>query len=236
MTERRFRVEGPLVGGALVALPEAVRRHARVLRLVEGDRVVLFDGRGHEADATLEGEAARVGEVRGLSEAWRVVLVLALPRASTLDDLLRGVTEVGASEVRLFHAARSVAQPDAGRVAHKRERWERIAEEAARQSERALVPRVLGPGTLDEALADLPPDARLVALDARAGSSLEDALGPPGAALVLVVGPEGGLDARELDLLVARGAVPARASLPVLRVETAAVVLTALGVLSRLRR
>jgi 16S rRNA (uracil1498-N3)-methyltransferase len=236
MTERRFLVEGPLVEGAEVALSEGALRHAGVLRLSPGDEVVLFDGRGHEAGATLLGAGtARIGEVRSAGEPWRVVLVLALPRASKLDDLLRGVTEVGASEVRLFAAARSVVQPDAGRVAHKRERWERIAEEAARQSERTVVPRVVGPSSLAEALADAPPGARIVALDARAGASLEEALGATAAPLYLVVGPEGGLDAGELAWLVTRGAVLGRAALPVLRVETAALVLTALGVLSRRR-
>ncbi|GAB4207617.1 MAG: 16S rRNA (uracil(1498)-N(3))-methyltransferase [Sandaracinaceae bacterium] len=232
MTERRFRVDAALVAGARVSLPAAVGKHVRVLRLAVGDRVVLFDGAGREADAVLlDGLDARVEEVRAVVEPWSVVLVLGLPRALKLDDVLRGVAEVGASEVRLFVAARSVSNPEEGRLGHKRERWRRILEEAARQSERARVPTLTGPTSLEEALAELPGGARLVALDAREGVPIDAALGPPGVPIVLVIGPEGGLAPDELAILDRRGAIRARAALPVLRVETAAVVFTALGVL-----
>jgi 16S rRNA (uracil1498-N3)-methyltransferase len=232
MTERRFRLDGSLAVGGIVPLPDRVTKHLEVLRLAAGDRVVLFDGVGREADAVLLGDArARVEVVRDRAEPWHVVLVLGMPRASKLDELLRGVTEAGATQVRLFTAARSVAQPDEARLAHKRERWTRILDEAARQSERVRVPTLTSPGSLDEALDALPEGARVLALDPRDGAPFEDALGVGGAPIVLVVGPEGGLSPGELALLDRRGAIRARAALPVLRVETAAVVLTALAVL-----
>ena len=233
MTERRFHVDGALEVGSTVALTAGAARHARVLRLAPGDAVVLFDGRGREGEATWLGDgAARVSSVRESQEPWRVVLVVGLPKASALDSMLRGATEAGASELRLFPAARSVSQPEPGRASHKLERARRVVEEAARQSERALVPALVLAPSLEEALAGRSPDALLLALDARDGEDLERALFPSGREVWLVLGPEGGLDEDELARLVASGARRVRAALPVLRVETAAAVLTARAVLA----
>ena len=235
MTERRFRVEGPWATGARVALGPQAAQHAKVLRLGPGDAVVLFDGRGAEADATLErdGDAlvARIARVRAQVEPWHVVLVVGLPKAPALEQLLRAATEAGASELRLFVAERSVVQAEGDRAAKKLERWRRIVEEAARQAERTRVPELSLHAGLRAALADSPCEA-LVALDARAGVDVREALAPRVGSRALVVGPEGGLAPQELSLVVGHGGVVARAALPVMRVETAAPVLTALAVLS----
>ncbi len=233
MTERRFHIDRALTVGGEVTLPDAAARHARVLRLGPGAPIVLFDGRGNEAEATLTGDGtARVLSLRAALEPWRVVLVAALPKATALDALLRGATEAGASELRLFAAARSVSQPDAARAAHKLERARRVVEEAARQSERAIVPPLRLDASLEGALQDRGEASLLLALDARAGEDLEEVLGPSCSEIWLVLGPEGGLDPAELAGLEARGARCVRAALPVLRVETAAAVLTARAVLA----
>ncbi|MBN8617042.1 MAG: 16S rRNA (uracil(1498)-N(3))-methyltransferase [Deltaproteobacteria bacterium] len=236
MTERRFRVEGALDAGARVPLSSAAGKHARVLRLAVGADVVLFDGRGAEAEAILvsTGDApmAEVRLVRATRERWHVVLVVGVPKAAALDPLLRGATEAGASEIRLFEAERSVVHADGDRAARKLERWARIVEEAARQSERGLVPPLSLHRSLPEAIADRVMDTRLVGLDARRGSDVRLVLRPPCPASMLVLGPEGGLTDRELALLESSGAVIARAPLPVLRVETAATLLTGLAALA----
>jgi 16S rRNA (uracil1498-N3)-methyltransferase len=239
MTERRFRVEGPFNEGSRVALGARAERHAKVLRLGAGEAVVLFDGEGREADATLvsEGDAleALVERVRTQREPWHVVLVAGLPKAAVLEQLLRGVTEAGVSELRLFVAERSVAQADADRAAKKLERWRRIVEEAARQSERARVPSLSLHDGLREALGPRPEGVVLLATDAREGADVREILATRAEAYVLVVGPEGGLSPAELSLVTAAGGALARAPLPVMRVETAAAVLTALAVLAASR-
>ncbi len=236
MTERRFRVEGALEAQATVPLSASTARHVEVLRLEPGAAIVLFDGRGVEADAVLarvDGAlVARVVRRREVVEPWHVSLILGMPKASVLDGLVRGVTEVGVSELVLFEAARSSARLAEERLDHKLARYLRIVEEAARQSERARAPSLVFARTLEEALDRSPPTAGIVALDAREGTDLGAALGASAAPRTLVIGPEGGLDPGELALAVRRGATLARASLPVLRVETAAVVLSALAVLA----
>ncbi|MBX7192138.1 MAG: 16S rRNA (uracil(1498)-N(3))-methyltransferase [Sandaracinaceae bacterium] len=236
MTERRFRVEALGEVGERVPLADAAARHASVLRLRAGDEVVLFDGRGGEALASLEDEAGelsgRLLERRQAREPWHVVLIVGMPKASALEELLRGATEAGASEVRLFGAARSVVRLDELRAPKKLERWRRILDEASRQSERAIVPTLSIHTSLAQAIAVLPEGARVAALDAREGRDLAEVLGAGALARVIVIGPEGGLDDEELGVLEARGGARARAPLPVLRVETAAVVATALAAMA----
>ncbi len=236
MTERRFRVDGALVENARVVLSTAAAKHARVLRLDVGATVRLFDGEGGEADARIAsvegGIAVDVLAVRRASERWHVVLVVGMPKAAVLEPLLRGATEAGASEIRLFEASRSVAHAEGDRAARKLERWSRIVEEAARQSERARVPPLSLHRSLADALASRPSQASLVGLDARRGEDLRAALGRAAEARMIVLGPEGGLSDTELDEIVALGGAIGRAALPVMRVETAAVVATALAVLA----
>lgn len=207
--------------------PEA--HHLRdVLRAREGTEVEAFDGRGHEA-------YARIVSV----DAHSVVLAIDTPRASTveppvaltlavallkgdkLSEVVRRGTELGVARFRLFASRRT----DAGAPsAAKLQRFRRVAEEAARQSRRALVPEVAEPVELDE--LDLGARA-LVAVPA-AGGRLRDVLGEPRtAALTCVTGPEGGLEPAEVEALVARGVEAVRLGPRVLRAETAPVAMAA---------
>ncbi len=231
MTERRFRVEGPYVLGECISLSTEVLHHVRVLRMHEGDTVTLFDGQGAEASATLEGASARITTLRlAEEERARVVLMFGLPRASVFDAALRDLTEVGVSEVRPFFADRSAAKDERDRTAHKMERWQRIVREASRQCERLREPEVFAPTSLREVLAQRPEASLLRMLDARTGDALITSIAPSSREVWLVVGPEGGLSEKEMATLREAGGEGARLHLPVMRAETAAVVITALVV------
>jgi 16S rRNA (uracil1498-N3)-methyltransferase len=108
MTVRRLYVPDLPEAGGPVTLAEAPSRHVRVLRLRAGDEVVLFDGKGHAAPARLESigdavvcqaELPRTGE----TSRARVVLLLAVPKGSKLDDCVRMATELGVDEVGLMY-------------------------------------------------------------------------------------------------------------------------------------
>lgn len=223
----------PPDGGALELGPE-VARHARVLRLTEGDHLVLFDGEGHEADAVIvELDArvvCRVDPPRAVdSSRPRVVLVQCVPKGSKLDGIVRGATELGVAAVHLALSERCVSRPK-GERAHKRvERLEKIAREAARQCGRADVPEVHAPVPLLEAAARAPEDASRLAFVVGA----ESELGGAGEAWVLV-GPEGGLAPDEAAALASDGWMLAGLGTTTLRVETAAIVAVALSLHARL--
>ncbi len=233
---RLFAPELPAAGGPC-DLGEEAAHHARVLRLAPGDAVVLFDGRGGECDARLVAldarglrcEAAPRRELDAMTR--RVTLVQCLPKGEKLEAIVRMATELGVAAIALAHGARSVARPDTKRAEAQRERLERIAREAARQSEQATLPVLAAPVVLREAAARAPASALRIALVPGASRGLAELLAeaPDDAEVWLVVGPEGGLDPAELHALEALGYAPASLGASTLRVETAAPVAVALA-------
>lgn len=238
MTER-LRVDPDLVRAAgAVALPREAAHHMRVARVPWGTRLVLFDGEGFERDATLDHggatatllDAPRAGVG---ADGAKVTWVQGYPKGDKLDTIVRQATELGVAAIWPVFTARSVPQERGARLAARLDRWSRIAEEAARQSGRADVPALRAPCPLDEALDALPAGGvRLVAWEAASGS-LARAVPPGGDGPVAVVaGPEGGLDAAEVDRCAARGFVAVSLGPRILRAETVApAMLAALSVL-----
>lgn len=231
---RRLHAEALPPDGGAVELGGDAARHAKVLRLSAGATVVLFDGEGHEADATIDAIGERVRCTAGprrdaRPDRPRVVLCQALPKGGKLDDIVRATTELGVAAIHLAHGARSVARPDEGRADKKLGRLAKIAREAARQSERADVPEIVAPAPLDDVAARAPAEAAKIALVVGAAASLDEALPPEAPEVWLVIGPEGGLAEAEVEALRARGFAAAGLGSAVLRVQTAAPVAVALA-------
>ncbi len=222
--------DATLAAGTWTALEPDAEGHARVLRLREGERVVLFDGRGRRAEATLKARDGRAGaeitsEPTHVS-APRLTLVQAVPKGDKLDDVVRMATEIGVSAIHLALTERCVARPRGERADRQVARLARIAWAAAAQAEQAWVPDVLAPSTLDEVVARAPLAAARVLAAPRTGSPI-GSLGPrelEGGAWLLV-GPEGGLTPEEEATLVRAGWRAVSLATGVLRTETAAAVL-----------
>lgn len=204
-----------------------------VRRLATGATVTVFDGDGREGLATLtalaDGSPALMlsGPPTVGRRGAAARLAYALPKGDKLEDVLRQVTELGVGGLVLFVAQRSVSRPDDGdRLGRKRDRWQRILEEAARQSGRADLPSLFGPMSLSDALAETAVDSTRVLLHPEAELRFADI--PLGAPATVFVGPEGGFSPAELALCSTAGVTAARLDTPVLRTETAAVVGVAL--------
>lgn len=225
----------PLAAGASVTLSPTESAHAaRVLRMRAGDAVLLLDGEGlYEGALTRVDERATEALVaRALpSPEARVKITLfqGLPKADKMETIVQKATELGAWSVRPVVTARCVAGAERG---GKRERWARIALEAAKQSRRARVPEV----TESQPFAALLPqlagfDAALVAWEDARGLSVTRAVrqaeercaaaGRPLTTLAFVVGPEGGLTEGEVAALNAAGCESVTLGPRILRTETA---------------
>jgi 16S rRNA (uracil1498-N3)-methyltransferase len=214
-----------------------------VLRLRAGDAFVAFDPTGgREADATVvsteRGVVARIGETRegGAPVTREIILVQGLAKGDKVDAVVRDATELAATRIIVAESARSVVKIDPARARAKHDRWERIANEAARQCGRNVAPIVDMPCAWDEALARVPREATRFCLWERAteplGSMLLRALAAPGA-IAFAVGPEGGLTDEEAHAAKASGWTLASLGRLTLRTETvAASVLGAAVVLS----
>jgi 16S rRNA (uracil1498-N3)-methyltransferase len=216
-------------------LPPDIGHHvAHVLRGRPGDVVVLHDGRGLEAEATLADAATarrRSGEVpvvigeprptRAPEPSCRLHVVFAPPRGARADQVFEHGCELGIHRFHPVQTQRSRANQrergaDTGRVA----RWRRLVAAAAGQCDRGLVPEVEPPRPLHDVLASSLPRPAFVAVP---GATRPIAPLPPGTAeATLFVGPEGGFAPEEIDAIVAEAcAEPIGLGPLILRAETA---------------
>ena len=224
VTVRRLYVPDLPEAGGAVTLAEAPSRHVRVLRMREGDEVVLFDGKGRAAPARLEfvgDEVVCQAETPRAAETARarVVLLLAVPKGSKLDDCVRMATELGVDEVALMQTDRTVPRWDRERERSRIDRLTRIASEAAAQCERNDVPIIHGPQLWSAWLEQMPSDAAGVLFGARAQEVLSFDGTPE--QVWCAVGPEGGFTDTEIASFQEAGFVVASLGTWVLRVETA---------------
>jgi 16S rRNA (uracil1498-N3)-methyltransferase len=210
----------------------------RVLRLRADDSLEVFDGKGRRFDAKVTSLTESEGVLKlenGRAEpALRAVtIVQGLPKGDKLELVLQKGTELGATRFAPAMCERSVVKLD-GKQEAKRARWQRIAEEAARQCGRSDVPEVMTPAPLVALVRALPDSPRVLVLDEeeRAVPLSQAAQAAGERPLALVIGPEGGLARGEVDALLALGAQPVTLGRLILRTETAA--LAALAVLRHL--
>jgi 16S rRNA (uracil1498-N3)-methyltransferase len=228
--------------GETVVLDGAEGRHAAtVQRLGVGERLVVTDGRGTSADATvtradrdrLEVAIARV--VSAPSPQPRLVVVQALAKGERGELAVATMTEVGVDVIVPWAAARSVARWEGARGDKALARWRATARESAKQSRRSHFPEVTGLVTTREVTDLLRVAALAVVLHEEATSGLGDTSLPSAGDVVLVVGPEGGISEAELAAFDAAGASPRRLGPTVLRTSTAGSVAAAV-LLSRTAR
>jgi len=240
MTERQGRitrlfVDAELRPQASLELPEATAHHAaRVLRLREGETVVLFDGRGGEYEARLampgRGRVlADTGERRDVEREspLAVTLVQAVSTSDKMDFTVQKAVELGVAALHPVFSARSVVRLSGEREAKKLAHWRRIAIAACEQCGRNRIPEIAEPVALDRYR---PPAAAAKILLSPAGSGrLADGAKSP---LVLAAGPEAGFSTEEEQLFMRAGFAAARLGTRILRTETAA--LAALAALNAL--
>lgn len=230
----RFHFPGRLPDGGEVALPDALAHHAlRVLRLRDGEPVVLFDGNGGEVDAHLavRGKAgfAVLGARRALDRESpvRVVLVQALASADKMDWVVQKAVELGVVAVQPVQAERSVLRLAAERADKRRAHWQQVAIAACEQSGRNRIPEVAPIQPLAQWLRAVRGQCAYV-LAPGGGDGFPVRERPEGAVHVLV-GPEGGWSESELAACDAAGLQRVTLGPRVLRTETAG--LAALAVL-----
>jgi 16S rRNA (uracil1498-N3)-methyltransferase len=228
MSVPRFFVAEGLAAGARLPLPEALAHHAvRVVRMHQGDGLVLFDGTGGEWACTLETVTrdqvwVRVG---AHSEAEResplaVILGQGISTGERMDYTLQKAVELGATAIQPLATLRSVVRLDVGRAERKRVHWQQVVAAACEQSGRNRVPTVGEVTDLARWLAHVSGSMRLL-LDPDANTRLHD-LQPPQGEVVLLAGPEGGFDDKERQAAHAAGFTAVRLGPRVLRTETAA--------------
>ena len=229
----RFFCETITQGTATITGDDA-HHISRVLRMKAGDALSLCDGAGNEYDAVItsisqDAVSCTVGE-RHASEAEspvRVTLFQCLPKTGKMELIVQKCTELGVFAVAPVVSARCVVVPGKD-YDKKRERYNRVALEAAKQSRRGMIPSVLPLVELKK--IDVKSfDLFLVAYEDETAVSLKQALRAAKSAqtIALLIGPEGGLEEGEVASLVAAGAKSVSLGKRILRTETAGMAMLA---------
>lgn len=193
--------------------PDDAHHLFRVLRIRDGERVTMSDGRGGWQLTEVVGQALRpVGEPTIGESAPLLTIASAIPKGDRVEWMVQKLTEIGVAGIVLLHCERSVVRWEGDRAERQLLRTRRVAKEAAMQSRRVWLPTITGPL----------PCAVALALD---GVVVAEPMGVTAAELgwqptMVVIGPEGGFSDNELAVaptLISLG-------LSILRIETAAVV------------
>ncbi|MTL12419.1 16S rRNA (uracil(1498)-N(3))-methyltransferase [Nocardia seriolae] len=218
------------------------RPAATVRRIRVGAPIPLSDGHGTLADSEVVAAAKDRLELKVLSkrvaEPWtpQVTVVQALPKSDRSELAVELMTEAGADAIVPWQALRCVSNWDS-KARKGVEKWRAAAKQAARQSRRAYIPDVADLHSTKE-LLELVRTAKssgaIVAALHESGESRLTELSFDGVPeVILIVGPEGGLDDSELKSLTEAGADAVLLGPTVLRTSTAAAVaLGALGALT----
>ena len=239
MTLPRLYLPRPLESGNLCdPTPDQARYLGTVLRMREGDPLLVFNGTGQEYGAVLRvrpgGILLEITDQRTEPAAGiDITLCQAIPKAEKLDGIVRHATELGVSRIIPFFAERSIPRWPEAKSRLKRERWQKIALEGARQSGRTEIPEIGPVVPFDEMLRSARPGALgLILWEGETELGIREVLRPPRyegtKAFHLVVGPEGGFGHEEIEQAHRAGFLSVSLGRRVLRVETAALTVLAL--------
>lgn len=233
----RFFMLGTNEFGGTAIIRGRDAEHIKVLRLRPGEDMTICDGRGTDYKCRLirsdkdEAEAEIIEVLPCPAEPTVSVRVLCgLPKGDKTDYIIQKSVEAGASEIVFFDSGRVIQRTDG--VQKKLERWNRISEEAAKQSGRGIIPEVRWLGSFVEALdAAKQTGEAFFMYETGERESFSEALSNAKSlkTAAIITGPEGGFERVEADMARACGMHICSMGKRILRCETAPIVaLTAL--------
>ncbi len=224
-------------GDLLYVTGKDVNHIKNVMRLKQGDEISVRTGqddREYRYGIEEFTDSEVVCRLRFVKEAdvelpVKVYIFQGLPKADKMELIIQKAVELGAAEIIPVQMRRCVVKLDGAKKGKKTQRWQAIAESAAKQSRRAVVPLVREPMTMEEAVrfAEQNTDVRLLPYELQEadGSTREVMDGiREGSAVSIFIGPEGGFDPAEVELAREAGVVPISLGKRILRTETAALV------------
>ncbi len=230
----QFFVEPNQINDKRVVITGSDVNHIRnVLRMKPGEEIAVSngtDGREYRCGIVEIGEEQVICELRfikedGLELSSRVHLFQGLPKADKMELIIQKAVELGVYEVIPVETKRAVVKLDAKKARQKTERWQAIAEAAAKQSKRRIIPRVSEPVTFARALERAGGmEVKMIPYELAEGmertkqmiSSL-----PEDADIAVFIGPEGGFEESEIKAAAEAGVVSITLGKRILRTETA---------------
>ena len=235
-----FVTSGQITGDELTIVGEDVNHMKNVLRMRVGEAFTAADEEGvfyHCEVETLEKEqvtAKIMWKEQGTSElSSKIYLFQGLPKSDKMELIIQKAVELGAYEIVPVTTKRAIVKLDAKKEASKLKRWQAIAEGAAKQSGRMLVPKISEVKTFVEALQMAQAlDINVIPYEcARGMEATREIFGSikPGMSVGIFIGPEGGFEESEVEKAQEMNVRPVTLGKRILRTETAG--LTTLSIL-----
>ena len=235
-----FVTSGQVAGDQLVIVGDDVNHMKNVLRMKNGEAFTAADENGVfyrcEIDVLDKQEitAKILWKEQGSSElSSKIYLFQGLPKSDKMELIIQKAVELGAYEIVPVATKRAIVKLDAKKEASKIKRWQAIAEGAAKQSGRMLIPQISGVKTFKEALEMAQQlDCNVIPYEcARGMEETREIFGSikPGMSVGIFIGPEGGFEESEVEAAKELGIRPVTLGKRILRTETAG--LTTLSIL-----
>ncbi|MGI5976870.1 MAG: RsmE family RNA methyltransferase [Candidatus Limivicinus sp.] len=228
----RFFMAGTNILGGMAIMKGRDAEHVHVLRMRPGEDMIICDGQGTDYKCRLvkadkeEVEAEVLEVVKCPAEPdCKVTVLCALPKGDKTDYIIQKCVEAGAYEIMFFNSSRCIAKK--GGDPKKLERWQRISEEAAKQSGRGIIPQVSWAGELADAFnVSVKKELGLFMYETGEREALNEVLDANAGikTAAIITGPEGGFEQFEADLARAVGMHICSMGERILRCETAPVV------------
>lgn len=210
-----------------IALSKEQVRHLKVLRLKEGDKIGIFDGKGHEYEGAYsakvrEGKMVPETEAKPQEEPTiKITLATAVPKGARMDVLVEKVSEIGVANIVPIICKRSIVEPRENKI----ERWRKIATEACCQSGRSIVPTISEPVKFEEILQTIKNYDKAL-LCHKTGRPLTETYEQCDN-IIIIIGPEGDFTPEEIEEAKTAGCTLASLGPTILRIETAGITATA---------
>ena len=230
MSKNRFYCSDNLAAGAIVKLSNSAAIHAvRVLRLIEGDEVTLFNGDGfdYSCELTLVKKNEVLAKVKSSKaidneSPLNITLLQGISSGDRMDYTIQKAVELGVRHIQPIATERSVVKLNQDRAAKRLIHWQHVVHAACEQCGRAFVPNVAAPTTLSHWLAENPHRNECrIQLNPTAAARMSS-LVRPNNEIQLLIGAEGGLNANEIEMSSNNGFQSVILGPRILRTETAA--------------
>ncbi|SEF74408.1 16S rRNA (uracil1498-N3)-methyltransferase [Caloramator fervidus] len=216
---------------------EDVDHIVKVLRLRKGDKIQVCDGNGNEYICEITSSDKKevicniIESFKNQSEPpINITLYQGLPKAQKMDLIVQKCVEVGVVRIVPVMTKRVVVKTEGKDLKNKLERWQRIAYEAAKQSNRGIIPKVDNIMDFKEAIEDMKQNDLIIVpyekerlrgiKKLRERNDIKD--------VAIFIGPEGGFEDKEIEYCLDNGAIPVTLGPRILRTETAGFITSAL--------
>ncbi|GAA0418624.1 16S rRNA (uracil(1498)-N(3))-methyltransferase [Cocleimonas flava] len=231
MRVSRFYQEGDIKVGEELALTQANHRHAvQVLRLKEGDDLILFNGQSGEYAAKVSATDKRNSQVIvedydpvNRESSLSISLILANIKPDKMDFAIQKAVELGVSTIQPMYTKRSVIKLKSNRLEKKMQHWQGVIIAACEQSGRTAIPAIKEPCDFDEIFSAYDGTTQISMLPGSENKIQQMKLDESHNGVSIIIGPEGGFSNEEEQLMQSKNVQSVNFGKRILRAETAVV-------------